>query len=79
MSQQESTPYDLAYHGKTAAVKILLSENAKLKTQTDSVCIILMQTVIVYFVTSELFKVSLCTFLAEWSNAVALGGAGWSR
>lgn len=33
---QEPTAYDLAYRGKTAAVKILLSENDRLKTQTDS-------------------------------------------
>jgi hypothetical protein len=35
--QQERTPYELAYRGKTAAVKILLNENEKLKTQTDGV------------------------------------------
>lgn len=32
--------YDLAYRGKTAAVKILLNENDKLKTQTDNVRIL---------------------------------------
>ena len=37
----EPTIYDLAYRGKTAAVKILLNENEKLKTETDGVCIIL--------------------------------------
>ena len=35
----EPTIYDLAYRGKTAAVKILINENEKLKTQTDSVSI----------------------------------------
>jgi len=38
--QQESTPYDLAYRGKTVALKILLGENERLKTQTDSVRIV---------------------------------------
>lgn len=38
--QQEPTAYDLAYRGKTAAVKILLNESEKLKTQTDSVRIV---------------------------------------
>ncbi|XP_020277613.1 26S proteasome non-ATPase regulatory subunit 10-like [Pseudomyrmex gracilis] len=33
---QEGSVYDMAYRGKTAAVKILLNENEKLKTQTDS-------------------------------------------
>ncbi|XP_051171168.1 26S proteasome non-ATPase regulatory subunit 10-like [Leptopilina boulardi] len=33
--QQEPTVYDLAYRGKTAAVKILLNENQKLKSETD--------------------------------------------
>lgn len=40
MMQQEPTAYDLAYRGRTAAVKILLNENEKLKTQTDSVRIV---------------------------------------
>jgi len=40
MSAQETTIYDLAYRGKTAAVKILLNENEKLKTQTDNVRIV---------------------------------------
>lgn len=35
--QQEPTVYDLAYRGKTAAVKILLNENQKLKSETDEV------------------------------------------
>lgn len=40
MSQQEPTPYDLAYRGKTAAVKIYLSKNENLKKQTDNVRIV---------------------------------------
>ncbi|XP_015590680.1 26S proteasome non-ATPase regulatory subunit 10 [Cephus cinctus] len=36
MAPQEPTPFDLAYTGKTAAVKILLNENLKLKSETDS-------------------------------------------
>lgn len=40
MQQESHTPYDLAYHGKTAVVKNLLNENDNLKRQTDNVCII---------------------------------------
>ncbi|KAK0168039.1 hypothetical protein PV327_001879 [Microctonus hyperodae] len=36
MARPEPTVYDMAYQGKTAAVKILVNENEKLKTQTDS-------------------------------------------
>ncbi|RLU15911.1 hypothetical protein DMN91_011668 [Ooceraea biroi] len=36
MTQQEPTVYDLAYRGRTAAVKILLNESERLKTQTDN-------------------------------------------
>lgn len=35
--KRDETIYDLAYKGKTAAVKILLDENPKLVTQPDDV------------------------------------------
>lgn len=37
MAPPEPSVYDLAYRGKTAAVKILVNENPLLKTEVDSV------------------------------------------
>ena len=75
--------YDLAYRGKTAAVKILLNENEKLKTQTDNVCIMRRcATVLFVYRVRFLYIVEVILsfpFLAEWSNVDTLGGLGWSR
>jgi 26S proteasome non-ATPase regulatory subunit 10 len=70
---QEPTIYDLAYRGKTAAVKILLNENEKLKTQTDNVRIA-SQNYIAHY---DVF-VRLCVLLLQNSRMLihwaALGG-----
>jgi len=75
MLQQEPTAYDLAYRGKTAAVKILLSENEKLKTQTDSVRIRAASPVCVVRVSFEVISRFLSLqngrMLIHWA---ALGG-----
>jgi len=74
MMQQESTVYDLAYRGKTAAVKILLNENEKLKTQTDNVRIVQHCAV-----SSAFLRLYYHFSFPEWSNVDTLGGLGWSR
>lgn len=68
--QKETSVYDLAYRGKTAAVKILINENQNLKTETDEVNIFLIPLLPNFLVTLP-FSVQNKRMLIHWA---ALGG-----
>lgn len=74
---QQETPHDLAYRGKTAAVKVLLAENERLKTQTDSVRIRPVRAL--FFSLLRLYRALSLSVPAERPDAAALGGAGRPR